>query len=471
MAFRQPFSPEVSWRSPVFPKSWPRSESPPCPTCPPCSGPGSRWPLSRTGSGSFPPEVLFWAFLTQVLSANHACRAAQQNVLARLACHENRTASPNTSAYCQARRRLRCDWLADIHEGVVDRLEAAADHNRLWYGRAVKIVDGSGVSMPDTEENQAAFPRPNRPESECGFPVARLAVIFSLLTGAVLDLAWDSLHVAETTLSRRMWSRLEAGDVLLADRGFCSFADFWRLKQRGVDSVMRLNAKRSVGMRVVRVLGKNDRLVVWFKSKQIPIWMGLEEWTAMPRELLLREIHFTVDIPGFRTRAVTVVTTLLDARLYPAEAFGALYRRRWMAELSLRDLKTSMDMEILRCKSPEMIEREIRMFLIAYNLVRALILRAAQKYGADTSRMSFMGTLEKVLEWAPILAESRNKKILHRLTDVLLFQIAFDPVPHRPNRVEPRAVKRRPKNYARLNKPRREYKEIFHRNKYVKALT
>ena len=471
MSFPTPLSPEVSWRSPVFPRSSPRSESPPCPTCPPCSAPGSPSPPSRTGSGSFPPEVSFWAFLTQVLSANHACRTAQQNVLARLACYERRTASPNTSAYCQARRRLPCDWLADIHEGVVERLEAAADRRRLWYGRVVKIVDGSGVSMPDTAENQAAFPRPRRKDGECGFPVARLAVIFSLRTGAVLDLAWDSLHVAETTLFRRMWSLLEAGDVLLADRGFCSFADLWCLMRRGVDSVMRLNARRSVGMRVVRVLGKNDRLVAWFKSKQIPIWMGREEWAAMPRELLLREIHVTVDIPGFRTREVTVVTTLLDKRAYPAEAFADLYRRRWLAELYLDDLKTSMGMDILRCKSPEMIEREIRMFLIAYNLVRALILSAAQKYGADISRMSFMGTLVKVLDWAPILAGSRNKKILHRLTKMFLFQIAFDPVPHRPNRVEPRAVKRRPKNYARLNKPRREYKEIFHRNKYVKALS
>jgi hypothetical protein len=361
--------------------------------------------------------------------------------------------------------------LADIHEGVVERLEAAADRSRLWYGRVVKIVDGSGVSMPDTAENQAAFPRPNRSDGRCGFPVARLTVIFSLLTGAVLDLAWGSLHDAETTLARRMWSRLCPGDVLLADRGFCSFADFWCLKQRGVDSVMRLNAKRSVGRRVVRVLGKNDRLVAWFKSKQIPIWMGLEEWTAMPNELLVREIHVTVDIPGFRTREVTVATTLLDERLYPAESFADLYRRRWLAELFLDDLKTSMGMDILRCKSPEMIEREIRMFLIAYNLVRALILRAAQKYKAETSRMSFMGTLEKVLEWAPILAESKNKKTLRRLTEVLLLQIACDPVPFRPNRVEPRAVKRRPKNYARLNKPRKESKEIFHRNKYVKALT
>jgi len=414
---------------------------------------------------------MFWAFMSQVLSPDHACREALQKVLAGLMGLFGRPASPSTAAYCQARKRLSCDWLCRIHEGVQERLEKAAVGGRLWYGRIVKIVDGSSVSMPDTEENQAAFPQPDGQKAGCGFPVARLAVIFSLAAGTVLDLAWDSLHVAETTLFRRMWDGLAAGDVLLADRGFCSFADFWCLMQRGVDSVMRLNARRRAGVRVVRVLGKDDRIVEWIKTKVIPVWMGLAEWEAMPSVVRLREIRFGVDIPGFRTRAVTVVTTLLDARTYPAEAFADLYRRRWSAELFLRDIKITMGMDVLRCKSPDMIERELRMFLIAYNLVRALILQAAQKYRSDPDRLSFKGTLSKVRQWAPMLASVRNRATLRRLTGALLQQIAFDPVPDRPNRIEPRAVKRRPKQYSRLIKPRREFREIFHRNRYEAALT
>ena len=409
--------------------------------------------------------------MSQVLSADHACREALQKVQAGLMGREGRTASPSTSAYCQARGRLPCDWLACLHEGVSERLEAAVVRGRLWYGRIVKIVDGSSVSMPDTEENQAAFPQPEGQKPGCGFPVARLAVTFSLATGAILDLAWDSLHVAETTLFRRMWGGLSAGDVLLADRGFCSLADFWCLMRRGIDGVMRLRTSRSAGVRIVRTLGKNDRIVEWIKTKVIPVWMGLTEWETMPAALRIREIRFAVNLPGFRTRAVTVVTTLLDARAYPAEAFVELYRRRWMAELFLRDIKISMGMDVLRCKSPDMIERELRMFLIAYNLVRALILQAARKHMANPDRLSFKGTLSKVRQWAPALAISKNRKTLHRMSNALLFQIAFDPVPDRPNRIEPRAVKRRPKQYSRLIKPRREFREIFHKNQYRKSLS
>jgi hypothetical protein len=241
--------------------------------------------------------------------------------------------------------------------------------------------------------------------------------------------------------------------------------------RRGIDGVMRLRTSRSAGVRIVRTLGKNDRIVEWIKTKVIPVWMGLTEWETMPAALRIREIRFAVNLPGFRTRAVTVVTTLLDARAYPAEAFVELYRRRWMAELFLRDIKISMGMDVLRCKSPDMIERELRMFLIAYNLVRALILQAARKHMANPDRLSFKGTLSKVRQWAPALAISKNRKTLHRMSNALLFQIAFDPVPDRPNRIEPRAVKRRPKQYSRLIKPRREFREIFHKNQYRKSLS
>lgn len=324
--------------------------------------------------------------------------------------------------------------------------------------------------MPDTAENQAVYPQSWRQKPGCGFPVMRVVALFSLATGAILAVAKDTLRVAERTLFRRLWSRLDPGDVVLADRGFCGYADFVCLAQRGVDSVMRKNARRSVGATPGRRLGKGDRLVHWHKTGRCPKWLEPDAWKAMADRLTVREIHFVVDIPGFRTRAITVSTTLLDPQAYPTDAFIELYRRRWMAELFLRDIKTTLGMDVLSCKSPDMVHKELLMYLIAYNLVRALMLEASLRHGVPVHRMSFKGTLSTVREWAPILASaSRTRR--RALVDHLLAILARDPLPHRPNRVEPRARKRRPKNYQLLSKPRHAFKEIKHRNKHKKPLS
>ncbi len=388
--------------------------------------------------------------------------------LAWLFAEHGALACPNTSAYCQARARLNLDELSRISFGITDKIENAAK-GWLWLGRVVKVVAGSGLSMPDTEANQRAWPQSKKAKPGCSFPVMRIVALFSLATGAMIDIAHRALDVHERTLLRSLWEWLGKGDVLLADRGFGSYAEFVLLPQAGVDCVMRKNARRK-NAGVVRRINKRDRIVLWKKSGLCPKWLDTEIWESMPQTIAVREIEVHVPNPGFRTKVVMLVTTLLDHRLYPERELVKLYRRRWDVELFLRDIKTTMGMDVLRCKTPRMVEKELWMYVIAYNLIRALMTEAALAHGSRVSEISFKGTLSTVRQWAPILSKlgllPRQRLDLY---DALLYYLIKDKLLKRPDRTEPRARKRRPKNYQLLNKPRGEFREIPHRNKYKKA--
>jgi len=279
--------------------------------------------------------------------------------------------------------------------------------------------------------------------------------------------AKGSIHSDERGLFRRLWDLLDPGDVLLGDCGFTSYADMALLQQRGVDSVLRNHQSRKPGQQVVKGLGKGNRLVRWNKPASPQKWIGKDLWAALPSCLLLREFTFTAHVRGLRTQTFVVVTTLTDCRAFPKHALVELYRRRWMAELFFRDIKISLRMDPLRCLSPDMIEKELHMHFIAYNLIRALILQAAQTHQVCPWRISFKGTLATVRQWAPRLALSTlNAKKRDEMTHHLLFYLARDLVPLRPHRQEPRARKRRPKNYPLLTKPRHSFVDVPHRNKY-----
>ncbi len=420
----------------------------------------------------FPPAATFSLFLWQIVSGNLSCSETVQRALAWL-CHDKREkASTNTAAYCKARARLDCGAMTNAWERVVENLESRAQPEAIFAGRRVRIVDGTGISMPDTPANQKRFPQHKKQKPGCGFPTMRLVAIFCLATGAIVRAAWDSLAVHERTLFHRIWEHLEKGDIVVADRGFCGFADFWTLLQRGVDCLMRKHPRRSTGERTLKRSGRGDRLVAWKKTGVRPNWLDYDVWKEMPEELTVRQIEVAVEIEGFRTRNIVLVTTLLDAALYPAQHFAELYRRRWLAELFLRDIKISMRMDVLKCQSPAMIEKELVMYLIAYDLVRLLMLEAAQTHGADPLRISFKRTADALRVWGPVLDAARSRPLaLKRLSETLLHYIARLIVPHRPNRTEPRALKRRKKNYALLNAPRNEYREIRHRNKYSAGLS
>lgn len=299
----------------------------------------------------------------------------------------------------------------------------------------------------------------------------RIVALFSLATGVMLNLATGSLRTAENKLMRSLWRLLESGDVFLSDRGFSSYAELYLLGRRGVDCVSRRNQRRNPST-VIKRLGKNDHLVQWLKMKPCPKGFSKQQWRAIPKTMVVREIQVIVDLPGFRAKKISVVTTLLDPKVYPAQAIAQLYLWRWRVELFLRDIKITMAMDILRCKTPEMVEKEMWMRVIAYNLIRALMLEAAATHRVQVDRLSFKGTLATARHWAPALASSKMQQPTRsQLYRIMLAYIASDPVPLRPNRSEPRARKRRPKGYQLLGKPRNQFMEIAHRNRYRKGLS
>lgn len=403
-----------------------------------------------------------------MLSQDGSCRETVREFLAELFVQEGKTASPSTAAYCKARAKLPLGELKQASSRVVNKIESEAG-SWLWCGRAVKTADGSGLSMSDTPENQAAWPQSKKAKPGCSFPVMRIVALFSLASGAMIDIAHGALNVHERTLLRRLWHWLEEGDVLLADRGFCGFAEFFLLSQKGVDCVMRKNQRRKNAF-VIKRFNKNDKIVEWKKSGACPKWLDRKTWDAMPQSLAVREVVIHVQIPGFRTETVFVSTTLLDNVAYPETELCELYRRRWRAELFLRDIKITMGMDVLRCRTPQMVEKEMWMYAIAYNLIRALMVEAALTQSVGPEKISFKGTVSTIRQWAPVMAIPQlgegEREALHRQ---MLYYIAHDKLLQRPGRTEPRAKKRRPKNYQLLTKPRREFREIYHRNKYKKA--
>ena len=405
---------------------------------------------------------VFWIFLAQVLAADGACVCAVQSFLAWLKSVEGKEASPETGAYCSARKELPLEHVKALHEPLVKHLDAPS---RLFWGRRVMVVDGSSVSMPDTAGNQAAWPQPSAQKTGCGFPVMRILAVFSLATGIWRGLGTGSLHVSERTLFHDAWDQFAAGDIALADTGFCGYADYVLLEQRGVDSVMLNHQRRGKGLREIRRLGKGDRLVEWFKGKNRPRWLSREQWDALPETFIVREITAHATVAGFRTKTLVIVTTLRDHKAYPAEEIAELYRRRWAIELYFRDIKIAMGADVLRCKTPQMVEKELWMHVLAYNLVRALMLQAATAHRVPLDRISFKGTCDAVRNWAPVIAQAAARD-RDELIAAMLRAIARNPVPYRPDRSEPRAKKRRPKNYQLLTEPRHLFKECPHRNRY-----
>jgi hypothetical protein len=415
----------------------------------------------------FSPVVTFWMFLSQVLSDGASCQEMVSKALAALWLTEGKRASPDNSAYCQARKRLPESFLQRVAETAASQLECQVSTKQLWMGRRVKIVDGSSVSMPDSAANQKVYPQPKGQKRGCGFPVMRLVVVFSLATGAILRLARGSLSQSERTLVQSLQAILQAGEVLLADRGFCGFAEIYVLMRRQVHAVVRMHQNRS-GARCKKKLGRGDRLVEWLQSKKIrPAWMELKTWTEIPKSLTLREITYTVPIRGFRSEKIVLVTTLTDPKLFPKKAFVELYLQRWKAELFLRDIKISLHMDVLRCKTPDMIHKELWMHVIAYNLIRSLMSMAAQRHQVCVLSMSFKSSLAIIRQWAPWMAGlDPTSRCFSKMQELLLHYLAQQLVPHRPNRIEPRARKRRPKNYPLLTAPRKLFIEIPHRNRY-----
>jgi len=409
----------------------------------------------------YPPLVTLWVFLGQVLSADQSCRAAVARLIAHRISQGQRPCSAETGAYCQARKRLPEEFFSDVARRTGRALETRADPQWLWKQRRVYVYDGSSVSMPDTAKNQRAYPQPVAQKPGIGFPLARIAAVFSLSCGAVLDLGicrYAGKGQSELGMLRTLWNIFLPGDVMLADRLMCSWTELVMLKQRGVDSVTRLS-KRTLDFRRGQRLGKGDHIVQWPKPTK-PRSIDRKTYNSLPDFLMIREARVRVEQPGFRTQIIIVATTLLDSQEFTQTDLTQLYRARWNAELDLRSLKQTMQMDVLRCKTPELVRKEIWTHILAYNLIRTIIAQAALKHGLEPRSISFKGAVQMLEAFQPLIAIQGQHDSAFRtnLYQQLLDAIATHRVADRPDRFEPRRRKRRPKPYDRLMKSRHEAK-------------
>ncbi len=405
----------------------------------------------------FSQENTFWAFFSQVLDADGGCREVVRKIQSHALAKGWPMPSSSTSAYCQARAKLGESMMAEIatQTGVVlDRV----GKNSRWKKRRVVVVDGTGVSMPDTPANQEQWPQSTSQKPGCGFPQARICACFCLATGALLSHRIGHLKQQELPLLRAQWDIFEAGDILLGDKGFCSYYDVWQLRERGVDSVFTLARRTPVThAKAKAVFDEHDLLIEWPKPPWNPrLSYDRQTWDALPESLTLRQIRVDVTTPGFRTRGYYLITTLTDVAHYSAADLADLYYRRWDVELFFRDLKTTMGMDILRCRTPAGIRNEIRMHWIVYNALRLLMWEAAEQCACTPRQLSFKASLQALRQWRP--SDGSNGSLIQAIAAV--------PLTKPRGRREPRCVKRRPKPFALLNAPRHEMEEIPHRSRY-----
>jgi len=406
------------------------------------------------------PVLTLWTFLWQYASAAKDCATAVARALVWRLGQGQDPCSVNTGAYCKARAKLPEAFLKDLCDTLGRRLEDQAKQHWRWRGRAVKVIDGSVCTAADTDENQAVYPQRNNLPGGVGFPLLRLVVLFGLATAACLDVAFGAYAgkgAGETTLARLLLPLLAPKDVLLGDRLFATYWIIAGVLDRGADGVFRLHAHRSRAgasrsSRLERRLGQRDNLVVWQRPKR-PDWMDQASYDATPKELRVRIVWQRLEVPGFRTQEIEIVTTLLDPKEYPASELVALYRRRWEAELNVRALKTVMKMEHLWCKTPEMVRKEVLGHLLAYNLVGAAVARGAVAAGERPERLSFARTRGLLAEMRGLLVWSAGE-FRAGVVRALEQAVGSCRLVDRPDRVEPRALKRGPKPFPRLRETR-----------------
>lgn len=428
-------------------------------------GPNSRQRLYSLGR-------TFWAFLYQAFNPGCPCREAVRQILAHLGLHDLRPeeADPSNSAYCTARKRLPLEVLQSARRATAQQASQVLPSDQtLWLGHDVKVVDGSTLLLADTPENQKRYPQISNQKPGCGFPLMKLTGMFSLASGALLDFAKGNKHQSELRLLRSLLDLIKPKDVLLADRGFCNYALLALLLLFSqAQAVLRLHSSRKVDFRRSKKLGPSDGLFTWNKPTNKPRWLPKFLWRKVPDHLTVRVLKVRVHSPGYRTHSVTLVTTLLDVQKYPALELARLYLRRWRIELWFRHIKTTMKMEHLRCLTPQMIDKELEMYFIAYNLIRCIMAEAAAIHYAQVERISFKGAVDTIRQYNIVLAQAPTNKKRRQLVALMLSDLARDLVPERPDRREPRAVKRRPKPFALLNKPRHRFKDDPHRGAWSK---
>jgi putative transposase len=414
--------------------------------------------LGASKRSVFTPALTLWAWLSQVVDPAKSCTAAVLRVSALLLALGRGPCSEDTAAYCRARAKLPAMVLRQLALQVGRRLEEAVPKDWLWQQRPTQLVDGTTVTLADTPENQKAFPQPTSQKPGLGFPMIRMVVLLSLATATIMGMAYgpcQGKETGETALLRQLLDDVADGTVLVADRYYCSYWLVAMALDGKLDVVFRLHQRRGYDFRTGDRLGRNDHVAIWCRPER-PDWMNPATYEAIPKYLRVREIRYTVTTPGFRTRELIVATTLLDATDYPIEVLADLYHQRWHVELDLRAIKQSLQMEHLRCQTPFMIEKEIWMHMLGYNLIRKVAAQAAQECGVHPREVSFTAARDAVnasrSQWTLATSADRvgqGKELLGRIGKAR--------VGNRPDRCEPRARKRRPKDeHPLLAKPRAE---------------
>jgi hypothetical protein len=406
----------------------------------------------------YSPLITLWVFLGQVLSADHSCRSAVARLIAHRVSQGQPPCSAETGAYCQARKRLPEAFFSSVARQTGHALEDGVKEKWRWKHRRVFAFDGSTVSMPDTPENQRAYPQNVAQQPGLGFPIARIAAVFSLACGAVLDVGicrYSGKGQSELGMLRTLWTIFRPGDVMLADRLMCAWTEMVVLQERGVDCVCRLTSHRQADFRRGKRLGQGDHIVRWLKPTK-PRSIDRATYDALPELLMVRECRVRVEQPGFRVKTLIIATTLLDADQFTKDDLAQLYRARWNAELDLRSLKQTLQMDILRCKTPELVRKELWTHILAYNLIRTVMAQAAAQHDIEPRTISFKGAVQTLEAFHPVIALQGDGDATSRmqLYEQLLAAIATHKVADRPDRYEPRRKKRRPKPYDRLMKPR-----------------
>lgn len=422
--------------------------------------------FARDDRDIYTPAITLWAFLSQTLHAGRlrSCAAAVSRVIVLCVALGRTPPSPDSGAYCRARAKLPEGVLRRLVYGVAERLESRVPADWLWHGRHVKVGDGTTLTAPDTPENQQAWPQSRAQKPGVGFPILRMVVLFSLVTAAVSGVAvgpWRGKQTGEPALLRELFDRFAAGDIFLGDCCFCSYLLLALFLARHVDVVTRQHQRRRTDFRLGVRLGKEDHLVQWQRPSR-PSWMDEDTYAAIPATLCVRELKVHVAIRGFRVRQLVVVTTLVDADRYPREEIAALFRQRWHAELDLRNIKISLQMDDLRGQTPAMVRREIWAHWLAYNLIRKTTAQAALVHGKLPRQLSFTAALAAVAaSWDHATVAAPD--VLLALANAQFRTIAGHPVGNRPDRIEPRAVKRRPKPHPLLKEPRVQARQHAHR--------
>ncbi len=402
-----------------------------------------------------PPDVTLMAFCSQLIDKDRSCKEAVSRINHDRDIQGLAKASSSTSAHCQSRAKLPLGLIRDLARDTARFLEEESDGSWFWHERHLKIIDGSTLSMPDTAANQDRWPQHGKQQEGVGFPIMRVVAVTSYATGGILDFAygpWRGKETGEHALARQVLDSLKNRDVLLADRYYCSYFFIASLREKDVDLVTRIHGARDYDFRSGRKLGIGDHVVELQKPPK-PCWMDKTEYDSIPSTLTVREVK----VDGSGEEEIVVVTTLIDPVKYSRSELASVYKKRWHIELDLRSIKSVMGMDILSCKTPDMIEKEVWTYILSYNLVRQLICQAASKHKIEPRTISFTGALQtfNVYQAGFRFCDAETNR---RMYESMLDLIASHRIGNRPGRKEPKAVKRRPKAYAKLTVPREEWR-------------